>query len=176
MSDNLFSTSDEMYYEHPEFKTKTWKELCIGWNHDEYNIKGFFGQYRFLSNFYPCDITYDNFNYHSSENAYQASKVIRGDRTRFQCMSPDESKRHWKLFTPRYSSKKWDKEMKYHVMFSVLWHKFSQNEDLKLKLIDTGERYLEETNWWGDSYWGVCNGFGDNNLGKQLMTIREMLN
>jgi len=32
---------------------------------------------------------------------------------------------------------------------------------------------LEETNTWGDKYWGVCNGEGENQLGKLLMKIRE---
>ena len=34
---------------------------------------------------------------------------------------------------------------------------------------------LIEGNWWGDTYWGVCNGVGENHLGKLLMKIREEL-
>lgn len=30
-----------------------------------------------------------------------------------------------------------------------------------------------EVNNWGDTYWGVCNGIGDNHLGKILMKIRD---
>lgn len=30
-------------------------------------------------------------------------------------------------------------------------------------------------NYWKDTYWGVCNGVGENHLGKLLMKIREKL-
>ncbi len=32
---------------------------------------------------------------------------------------------------------------------------------------------LVEGNWWNDTFWGVCNGEGQNNLGKILMKIRK---
>ena len=38
-------------------------------------IERFSGDYRFLSNFHPCDITYNGINYKSTENAYQAQKT-----------------------------------------------------------------------------------------------------
>ena len=53
--------------------------------------------------------------------------------------------------------------------------KFTQNEELKKKLIDTGDATLIEGNTWNDTFWGVCNGVGENNLGKILMKIREEL-
>jgi predicted NAD-dependent protein-ADP-ribosyltransferase YbiA (DUF1768 family) len=28
---------------------------------------------------------------------------------------------------------------------------------------------------WGDRFWGVCNGVGENMLGKLLMQVREEL-
>ena len=52
---------------------------------------------------------------------------------------------------------------------------FSQNEDLKEKLLDTGNEHLEEGNTWGDKIWGTVNGKGQNNLGKILMMVREEL-
>lgn len=39
----------------------------------------------------------------------------------------------------------------------------------------TGESILIEKNTWGDTYFGVCNGVGENNLGKDLMSIRYRL-
>ena len=49
--------------------------------------------------------------------------------------------------------------------------------DVKLgtMLLESEEAYLEETNHWGDVYWGVCNGIGENKLGKLLMDIRDDL-
>lgn len=37
----------------------------------------------------------------------------------------------------------------------------------------TGDAELIEGNHWGDTFWGVCNGVGQNNLGKLLMAIRS---
>ena len=153
-----------------------WKEKCKGmWKHDDKNVKGFFGDYRYLSNFHVADVEIDGIKYPSSENAYQAFKVIKEERHKFINVSPKESKEIWKELTLKYNGEIWDKKIKKHVMFSVLICKFSQNEDFKNKLISTGNKYLEETNWWKDFYWGVCYGLGDNNLGKQLMIIREIL-
>jgi predicted NAD-dependent protein-ADP-ribosyltransferase YbiA (DUF1768 family) len=32
---------------------------------------------------------------------------------------------------------------------------------------------LVEYNYWGDLYWGVCRGEGENHLGRILMEIRS---
>lgn len=40
-------------------------------------------------------------------------------------------------------------------------------------LINTGDAELIEGNSWGDTFWGECNGIGENNLGKILMKIRK---
>ena len=45
--------------------------------------------------------------------------------------------------------------------------------ELKIKLIQTGDAYLEETNSWNDTYWGVCDGKGENILGHMLMKLRK---
>ena len=58
-------------------------------------------------------------------------------------------------------------------MSSIVFEKFYRNKELRKKLLETGDRYLEETNWWGDDFWGVCNGEGRNELGKILMKVRD---
>ena len=50
--------------------------------------------------------------------------------------------------------------------------KFDQHEDLKEKLLQTGDLYLAEENTWGDKYWGTVNGEGKNRLGNLLMQLR----
>ena len=37
------------------------------------------------------------------------------------------------------------------------------------------QQELVEGNTWGDKVWGVCDGVGENNLGKTLMRIRDAL-
>lgn len=65
----------------------------------------------------------------------------------------------------------WD-AIKYAVMLDLNCQKF-MNPRLQTMLMQSGSAYLEETNHWGDTYWGVCNGVGQNNLGKILMEIRK---
>ena len=48
-----------------------------------------------------------------------------------------------------------------------------QNAALNTLLQETQNKYLEETNHWNDTFWGVCNGIGENMLGKILMEIRK---
>jgi hypothetical protein len=67
----------------------------------------------------------------------------------------------------------WD-EVKIEVMRDVLVSKFQHNSELRQKLIDTGDAYLEEGNWWGDTFWGVCKGKGQNKLGLLLIQLRNL--
>lgn len=39
-------------------------------------IDSFSGNYRFLSNFWPCVVTLDDQQYTSTEHAYQAAKTL----------------------------------------------------------------------------------------------------
>lgn len=60
-------------------------------------------------------------------------------------------------------------------MYEICLAKFSQNENLKARLLETGDKHLEEGNTWGDKIWGTVNGEGENNLGKILMRVRAEL-
>lgn len=138
--------------------------------HDERNVKGFFGDYRWLSNFEACDIWYEGVKYPSTENAYQAAKIIDlKAREPFALMTAAESKKASKAILVRDD---WN-EIKYDVMSLLSFQKYCNHLDLRQALLDTGEKYLEESNHWKDVYWGVCNGNGDNNLGKILMRVRK---
>ena len=61
-------------------------------------------------------------------------------------------------------------------MYQILLDKFTRNIELKNKLKATGTKYIEETNHWKDTYWGVDYKIGgENNLGKILMLIRDLI-
>lgn len=140
--------------------------------HDENNIKGFFGEYRWLSNFEPCKVFYEGLEYPSSENAYQSAKSLDLEvRLEISKLSPSESKKISKKIELRPD---WE-EIKYEVMFSVVFDKFIRNKELKTKLLSSGNKYLEETNHWNDKFYGVCNGDGLNVLGKIIMEVRGIL-
>lgn len=68
----------------------------------------------------------------------------------------------------------WDRLVRYQAMFLNLCAKFREPE-LRRKLLATGNAYLEESNTWGDTHWGTCNGKGENHLGRLLMCVRYKL-
>jgi ribA/ribD-fused uncharacterized protein len=137
-------------------------------------IKGFFEEYGWLSNFYEAPIEWDGREYPSTESAYQSAKTLsRNKRLEFTEMTAGQSKRAGRRLSLRYD---WE-EVKERVMYEVCKDKFTRHTELKEKLLSTGDAYLEETNYWGDTYWGVCEGVGKNRLGHILMEIRkELLN
>ncbi len=56
-------------------------------------------------------------------------------------------------------------------MKQILRIKFA-DPALRTALEATGEATLIEGNTWNDTFWGVCRGKGQNNLGKILEAIR----
>lgn len=142
--------------------------------HDDNNLKGFRGEAEFLSNFYPCKVWYKGLLYNSCENAYQAAKVIEAERLEFTTCTPAKSKRLWKDCSKLYSAEKWD-SIRYDIMAAIVFDKFYRNLDLRKKLINTGQKHLEELNVWHDLWWGVDykTGAGENKLGKILMKVRK---
>jgi len=70
-------------------------------------------------------------------------------------------------------------EVKVGIMTELVFLKFEQNSKLIDKLLDTGETYLEEGNYWHDNFWGNCYCSrcldipGCNMLGTILMEIRK---
>lgn len=135
-------------------------------------ILGFEGEHRFLSNFYPCRVTYEGQPYLSSEAAFQAAKSIDPEvRKGFMYVTAAESKKMGRQVALRPD---WD-QVKEQVMYDILMDKFTRHDYLRLSLIKTGNAFLEETNTWGDTYWGVCGGVGKNRLGALLMNVRDRL-
>lgn len=128
-------------------------------------ITSFTGEYHFLSNFYPWLGS-------SVEHQYQAAKTLDiTEKTNIlNAHSAGAAKRMGRRCKIRTD---WD-SIKLDIMFELLKQKFS-NQDLKEKLLATEDEYLEEGNYWNDTYWGVCNGVGENHLGKLLMKLRGIL-
>lgn len=131
-------------------------------------IESFDGEYRFLSNFYPVWVTLDGVSYPSVENAYQAAKFHPLHREDFKGCTAGQAKRYGKRPGKRME---WE-AVKVDVMHRLLIQKFKQPHLRKL-LLDTGDAVLIESNTWGDTFWGVCKGVGDNRLGRLLMAVRD---
>lgn len=125
----------------------------------------------FLSNFYPCHVTYQGIRYPSSEHAYQAMKS-NDNTVRHQIASLVHSGAAKKMGKHIELRSDWE-EVKDQLMHEIVKAKFEQNEHLKDELLATNDATLIEGNTWGDTYWGICNGVGQNKLGKTLMKVRE---
>lgn len=181
--------SDLLYNEVPVTGTKynfgDWKLYA---RHTDTEICGFFEKYRFLSNFEPCKVWYEGKLYHNVECAYQAAKLKISEREYLTRCTPAGSKKYIRDIAYNqpeallYSAADWDSK-KYDIMLGLIFQKFLNNKDLRQKLIDTENKFLEESNHWSDSWWGVYYKLinnqpikigGQNNLGKILMSVRNL--
>lgn len=135
-------------------------------------IKEFRGKYYFLSNFSNAPVEYNGITYLNNEAAFQSMKTMNiRKREQFANLDPSTAKRKGRNVILRND---WEK-VKEQIMYEICKNKFSQNEDLKIKLLETGDQYLEEGNTWGDKEWGTYKGVGKNKLGKILMRVRDEL-
>jgi ribA/ribD-fused uncharacterized protein len=138
------------------------------------SITAFQGEYRWLSNFWPFQVPIEDedLRYFTVENAYQAFKTFdRRKRALIATMQPGAAKRAGQRVDMRSA---WE-SIKVEVMRKLVLEKFSRNPELKAQLLATGDAYLEEGNYWGDRFWGTCQGSGENWLGKALMLVRHQL-
>ncbi len=149
-----------------------WRDYIV---HDDKNIRGLFGEFRYLSNFEVFDVMVDGDMYGSSEAAYMAQKTLDNEvRKLFQKSSgitPVEARNLGQIIEKRPD---WN-NLKRGAMKKAVTDKFLRNRYLMEKLLSTGEKYIEETNHWKDVFWGVCDGVGENNLGYILMETRNNL-
>ena len=132
----------------------------------------FRGDYAFLSNFQKCKVEFDGEIYPTVEHAFQAAKTFdKEERKKILAVaSPVIAKRIGRRVALRED---WE-DVKCDIMLELLKSKFS-NDELKEKLLATGDAELIEGNNHGDRFWGQVNGEGMNMLGKLLMDVRKSL-
>ena len=146
-------------------------------------IEKFEGRWRFLSNFYECDIEHQGIRYPSVEHFYVSMKcnneqMINGKHYTigdFREMiantpSPGLVKKIGQKIKVRSD---WDNK-KLEFMNWAIREKF-KDINLAELLVQTEDIDLIESNTWNDTFWGVCNGKGKNHLGKILMKVRDEL-
>ncbi len=136
-------------------------------------IEQFQGEARFLSNFYPTQVTHDGIEYPTTEHAFQAAKTLHfGERWQIsQLDTPGKAKQAGRRNELRPD---WE-QVKDQIMMELTILKFVNHRGLREQLLSTGTAELIEGNTWGDEYWGVCDGKGLNTLGKILMLVRDQL-
>jgi ribA/ribD-fused uncharacterized protein len=132
-------------------------------------IGPFSGAFRFLSNFFPSPIEFEGLTYPTVEHAFQAAKTLKhAERERIrQLASPGEAKRAGRRVALRPDRD----QIKLRLMKQLIQQKFT-DPALHSRLLKTYPRALVEENNWGDQFWGVCGGVGENHLGRILMEVR----
>jgi ribA/ribD-fused uncharacterized protein len=150
-------------------------------------IDSFRGSYFFLSNFFPC-IVQDLHGraFASAESAYQFCKFTGPDDGHQAAGRRRVDVREQILLSPAKEAKRlarlcaalvrtdWN-DIRVDVMRKVLRAKFLHGFELAERLLATGDEELSEGNWWGDQFWGKCEGEGENWLGRLLMERRAKL-
>lgn len=142
-------------------------------------IDRFINEYRFLSNFWPVVVNYDQAEYPSVEHAYVAGKTADLELRKeiASCETPGKAKMLGRTLEIR-TDLHWD-SYKFSHMSCLVSQKFdrTKNPELREMLVSTYPKDLVEGNYHGDEYWGVNlkkdNRPGKNNLGKILMAIRD---
>ena len=142
-------------------------------------INCFNGKYAFLSNFTNSPISFNGKTWSTVEHIFQAAKTLDEDMCEEIriASTPDKAKRIGRMVRLRPD---WE-EMKKEVMLKSIRLKFSQNSELKERLLRTEDVILLEGNTWHDNIWGDCScqkcqeTEGRNLLGKILMQVRREL-
>lgn len=138
----------------------------------------FRGDYYFLSNMYQHPLIYNGVKYATAEAAFQSAKCP-GHEQEFAALQDGFSAR--KLGKKLPMQPNWDL-IKVQIMGEILRIKFQKPEysvtqplnlqDLYFRLLRT-RGFIQEDNYWHDTFWGVCDGVGENQLGRLLMEIRD---
>lgn len=136
------------------------------------DILGLWGEHRYLSNFWGSRFKWNDTWWPTVEHAYQYSKTTDEGYRRdiLAAPTPGDARRLGQQCpkVPDWNARKVE------VMRSLVWCKFMQNDDLRAKLLSTHGKIVE-TNTWGDVFWGVCEGVGQNMLGRILMSTRTTM-
>lgn len=135
-------------------------------------IDSFKGEFGFLSNFHPAPVRFEGRSYETVEHAYQAAKTLNESSRELiaNAGNPAKAKRLGRAVEMRPD---WE-SLRLEVMLDLIRQKFS-NPFLREALLATGDAELIEGNHWNDTFWGVCRGVGENNLGKIIMKVRSEL-
>ena len=156
-------------------------------------IKEFKGDYAFLSNFFLAlqEVYHEyfarSFLYPSNEHYFQAMKTLDLGQHIAISNAPTPgiakkmgSRRGFMMgngvlfkivLRPDWNN------IKLGVMSRGVEHKIRQHPNLLHLLLKTYPMDLQEGNWWGDDFWGVCfkRGKGYNHLGSIIKILRGIL-
>lgn len=132
--------------------------------------------YGAFSNLFRRPFEFEGEIFPTAEHAYQAGKARKAEVRAWLMSAPSPALLamaahglyYWDI-SPGWSTKKFDR------MKRILQAKFSQHDDLKKLLLNTGDLRLVESATVDspvNRLWGEVNGVGQNKLGQLLMEVR----
>ena len=129
--------------------------------------------YWFLSNMFPTKVPIniggEDYVFDNAEAAFQAQKNPKL-ASLFVGLNGFDAKRKGRqipITTPDWNNARID------AMRKAVQAKFDNNPEIMEKLKSLADEYISEDNDWGDTFWGVSRGKGENKLGNILMDIRD---
>ncbi len=148
------------------------------------------GENGFLSNWYPCEFVVDGQKFTSSEQyfMYRKALLFRDEGAARRILTSDDCSQMQQIgrHISNYNDKIWN-GYRQLIMYEAVFAKFSQDPELKKKLLDTGNEVLAEASL-ADRIWGIGLRMNDsrifnmrnwqdgkNLLGFTLMKVREDL-
>ncbi len=157
------------------------------------NVLCFYHEYEengCMSNWYHAEFEYAGIRYPSTEHFMMYHKAsVFGEKELadkiLACNTASKAKQYGKSYMPKFNKDLW-KEVSYTIVKRGIRAKFSQNTDIREKLLATGNRVLAEASG-KDLIWGIGVAIddpnavntafwkGDNYLGRILMEVREEL-
>ncbi|KAL1522112.1 hypothetical protein AB1Y20_021754 [Prymnesium parvum] len=147
------------------------KAASWGANETEESITSLSGRWEALANWFGAKVMRDGVMYASAEHAFQAAKAAEPEKAEEIRKAKSPSEAHAlgnQLALPR----DWERR-RVAVMEAVLRDKFRRDQALRERLLKTENKNLIAGNSWGETFWGVSQGSGNNQLGKLLMMLRE---
>ena len=133
-------------------------------------IRTFKNKNAFLSNFYPVFVYYEGMGFPSVEHAFQAAKTNDLETRELFMIVP--TAKEAKSFGRQVKLREDWESVKVDIMEMLLRQKFARPA-LREQLLNTQDSILINGNNYGDTFWGVCKGEGQNQLGRLLMKIRQ---
>lgn len=139
------------------------------------NFYGTKDEYGCFSNFSRHRIFLKDKYWQTTENYFQAQKFAGTEHEEEVRIAPTPMEAaNMGRSRKRPLRKDWEK-VKDEIMLKALRVKFTQREELKEILLETGDAILVE-HTKNDNYWGDGgDGSGKNMLGKMLMQVREKI-
>ena len=169
-----------------DFNSKKKLKFIFFWGHTQNGdeiTKACFSQW------YNCKFVVDGITYHTAEQYMMAQKALLfNDNEIFHKIMSSKSPKEYKGLGRKiknFSDSKWN-ENKYQIILKGNIAKFSQNEKLKVFLLNTGTKILVEASPY-DKIWGIglsadqeniknpLTWNGENLLGFALMEVRDLI-